>query len=102
MIENTTYVIPPQSLLYEFHEATFENRCAVRIALDISDWLEDGMVALSGGFFKDYVTSIDYDSNTYSFGLSKQAHEGAIIHTQSPSKPSTEDDSTDTQASFSW
>ena len=89
--------------MYEQHDPmSYNPRCAVRIALDISDWLEDGMVALSGGFFKDYVTNIYYDSNTYSFGQSKQAHEGAIIHTQSPSEPSTEDDSTDTQASFSW
>ena len=60
------------------------------------------MVALSGGFFKDYVTNIDYDSNTYSFGLSKQAHEGAMIQSQSPSETSTEGGGTETKAGFSW
>ena len=85
-LDGVNYTIPAESLVFGFDDPTGwkESYCTFGIALSTED---DGTaynkVALGGGFFKDFVTTIDYDTNRYGFGMSKGAHNGALINGKS-------------------
>ena len=90
VFDGVKYQIPAESLLIQQF-----NYCEMGVALDDgtiqSDW-----ILLGGGFFKDFVTTVDYDNNSYGFGVSKQAHSGAEINgkapTPNPDNPSSGSD----------
>ena len=72
-IGNITYSIAPKSLLKDEFFG-----CKLNIGINDgslpSDW-----VTLGQPFFRDYVTTFDYDNNSFHVGLSKTANVGASI-----------------------
>ena len=74
-IGNSNYTIPPKSFLIQ---QDAEN-CNLNIALDNGKDLPSEWIILGASFFKDFVTVISYNTNNFSFGLSKDANVGAKI-----------------------
>ena len=82
-LDGVNYTIPAESLVFGDDDPTGwkNDYCHFGIALSTED--VDNVfnkVSLGGGFFKDFVTTIDYDTNRYGFGMSKGAHNGALIN----------------------
>ena len=76
IFDGTKYLIPPESLLIQQN-----GYCELGIAIDEGN-LQSDWILLGGGFFKDFIMTIDYDNSNYGFGLSKEAHDGAEINDQ--------------------
>ena len=81
--DGVNYTIPAESLVFGFDDPTGwkKSYCTLGIALSTKDdGTASNKVSLGGGFLKDFVTTIDYDTNRYGFGMSKGAHNGALIN----------------------
>ena len=74
-MQNTTYKIPPKSLLMQDG-----SDCVLGIVtVDVNKKLPPDWIILGVPFFKDFVTSINYETSSFSYALSKKANAGATV-----------------------
>ena len=65
VLDDVKYLIPAETLLIQKN-----GLCVLGVAQG-TNLIPRDLILLGGGFFKDFVTTVDYERGSFGFGLSK-------------------------------